>query len=135
MTLLRGRAADAALRLLPDATQRHVQLVAKLLQCSVHTALRALVHRHHGDVDAHRTHVVERLVGDARAGTLHRGPGMRTWQDMVAGKDDAWAAETVVEGLLIVQDTPFATYRDDVRQLLGREADLDARLRCKQRAE
>lgn len=121
MTLLKGRAADMALRLLPAEHQRQVRLLSTVLDIPLHRAVRLLVHVHKGDIDAFRAASIERVVSSARNGELHRGPGMRTWQDMVADKDDTAAAETVIEGLLIAQDTPFTTYRSDVQCLLGRE--------------
>jgi len=118
--LLKGAAADAALRLLAPATQRQVRLIARVLDIPVRRAVRLLVHVHHGDIDAFRAASIDRLVTHARTGQLRRGPGLRTWQQMVDGKGDYEAAVTVVEGLLIAQDTPFTTYRDDVGLMLGR---------------
>lgn len=129
-TLLRGHAADAALRLLPSTTQRQVRLIARMLDIPLHRAVRLLVHVHHGDIDALRAASIDRLVAHARTGQLRRGPGLRTWQQMVDGKDDAAAAETVVEGLLIAHDTPFATYREDVGLMLDRSAQRHVRRPC-----
>lgn len=116
--MLNGHAADAALRLLPPTTQRQVKLLADLLNIPLRASTRRLVHAHKGDIDAYRAASIDGLVVAARTGQLHRGPGLRTWRDMVQGKDRQAAAETVVEGLLIAQDTPFNQYRDDVGLLL-----------------
>lgn len=121
---LKGEAAQAALRLMPPSTRRQMHVIATMLDIPVDRAVRQLVHVHKGDIDAYRRDSLDRVVFDARTGKLSRGPGVRTWQQMVDGKDDTEAARVMVEGILISKDTPFLEYCEQVDLMLhGKEAE------------
>lgn len=117
MALLKGRAADAALALLPPESRRLVHVLGTLLDIDDRASLRRLVHVHHGNIEAYRAATIDRVVTDTKLGL--RGPKLLRQQ--VQGLDNEHAAETVVSGLLLTGGN-FTEYVDDVQlALLGRE--------------
>lgn len=121
MALLEGKAADAALALLPPEVRRQVHVLGTLLDIDDRSSLRQLVHVHHGDIEAYRVATIERVVAETRAG--QRGP--KLLQQQVQGLHGDEAADTVVSGLLIGDHQHFTDYCLEVETALGRRANPD----------